>query len=175
MKVRRLTWITAQKYITGGNIITHKIKFASLLTLLIMLLGGLCVPSRADAACTAARIGNTYGFHFAGFGGTSGNHALKVPSFVPSAGVGEVSFTATSDTGGTISGSESLSFGGLQFQLTFTGAYVVNAPNCTGKIIVTFADGGTPTLDFVIVKGGEEIEFLQTKAGSVTHGVMEKE
>jgi hypothetical protein len=42
---------------------------------------------------------------------------------------------------------------------------VVNAPNCTGKIIVTFADGGTPTLDFVIVKGGEEIEFLQTNAG----------
>jgi hypothetical protein len=88
MKVRRLTCITAQKYITGGNIMTHKIKFASLLTLLITVLGTLCVPSRADAACTAATIGNIYGFHFAGFGGTSGNHVLKVPSFVPSAGVG---------------------------------------------------------------------------------------
>jgi hypothetical protein len=152
-----------------------KVKFASLLTLLIALLGTLCVSSRADAACTTATIGNTYGFHFAGFGGTSGTHALKVPSFVPSAGIGEVSFTATSDTAGTVSGSEILSFGGLQFQLTFTGTYAVNAPNCTGKIVVTFADGGTPTLDFVIVKGGEEIEFLQTNPGAVSQGVMKKE
>jgi len=94
---------------------------------------------------------------------------------VPAAGIGEISFSATSDTGGTVSGSESLSFGGLQVQPTFTGTYTVSAPQCTGSINVTFKDGGNPTLDFVIVKGGEEIEFLQTNAGAVSQGVMEKE
>jgi len=154
---------------------THKTKLASLLALSITLLGALCVPSKANAACTAATIGSTYGVRGNGFGGPGGNRAWKVSSFFPSAVVGEVSFTATSDTAGTLSGSESLSFGGLQFPLTFTGTYTVSAPKCTGSISATFADGGTPTLDFVIVKGGEEIDFLQTNAGSVFQGVMTKE
>jgi hypothetical protein len=154
----------------------HRIKFASLLALLIVLLGALCVPSRADAACTAATVGNTYGFHGDGFGGGGATHtALKVSAFVPSAAVGEVSFIATSDTEGTLSGSETLSFGGLHFPLTFTGTYTVNVPKCTGSITATFQGGGTPTLDIVIAKGGEEIEFLQTNSGSVFHGVMKKE
>ena len=153
----------------------HKIKLASLLTLFITLLGALCVPSKANAACTAATIGSTYGVRGNGFGGPGGNRAWKVSSFFPSAVVGEVSFTATSDTAGTLSGSESLSFGGLQFPLTFTGTYTVSAPKCTGTITGTFPDGFTFPLDFVIVKGGEEIDLPQTNAGSVFQGVMSKE
>jgi hypothetical protein len=123
----------------------HRIKFASLLALLIALPGALCVPSRTDAACTAATIGNTYGFHFDGFAGAPGAPtALKVSAFVPAAGVGEISFTPTSDTGSTISGSESLDFGGLQFQVTFTGTYTVNTPKCTGSLTAAFQDGGHP-------------------------------
>lgn len=153
----------------------HKIKLASLLALSITLLGALCVPSKANAACTAATIGSTYGFRGSGFAGPGGNRAYKVPAFFPSAGIGEVSFTATSDTGGTLSGSESLSFGGLQFPLTFTGTYTVSAPKCTGRISATFAEGGTTTVDFVIVKGGEEIDFLNTDVGGIFQGVMTKE
>jgi hypothetical protein len=153
----------------------RKTKSATLLAFSVALLGTICVPSRAEAECTAATIENTYGFHFDGLVGPTTSTALKVASFVPAAGVGEISFTPTSDTGGTISGSESLSFGGLQFQPTFTGAYTVNAPKCTGSLTATFQDGGTPALTFVIVKGGEEIEFLQTNAGVVAQGVMKKE
>ena len=154
----------------------RRVKFASLLAFVTTLLGVLCVASRANAACTAATIGSTYGFRFDGFGGVGATHtALKVSAFVPAAGVGEMSFTATSDTGGTISGFQNLSFGGVQIQPTFTGTYTVNAPKCTGSIAVMFPDGGGPHLNFVIVKGGEEIQWLQTDAGVALQGVMEKE
>ena len=152
----------------------QRVKFASLLALLIALLGALCVP-RAVAECTAATIGNTYGFHFDGLQGPAAATALKISAFLPAAGVGEISFTATSDTGGTISGFQNLSFGGVQVQPTFTGMYTVNAPKCTGSIAVMFQDGGGPHLNFVIVKGGEEIQWLQIDAGVILQGVMEKE
>lgn len=153
----------------------HKIKLASLLALSITLVGALCVPSKANTACRATTIAGTYGFRGNGFGGGDGNDAERVPAFFPSAATGEISFTATSHTGGTLSGSESLSFGGLQFSLTFTGTYTVNAPTCAGSITATFQNGGSPTLDFVIVKGGEDIYFHQTNPGAVFHGVMTKE
>ena len=63
----------------------HRIKFASLLALFITLLGAVCVPSKANAACTAATIGSTYGLRGNGFGGPGGNRAWKVPAFFPSA------------------------------------------------------------------------------------------
>jgi hypothetical protein len=154
----------------------HRVRFAPLLALSIALLGALCVPSRADATCTAATIGDTYGFHWDGFAPPRPiPTALKVSPFTPAAGVGEFSFIATSDTEGTFSGFQSISFGGLQFQPTITGTYTVNAPKCTGSISATFQDGGSSHLNFVIVKGGEEIEFLQTDPGAVLQGVMEKE
>jgi hypothetical protein len=153
----------------------HRIKLASFLALLIALLGVLYMPSEAAAECTAATMQSTYGVHGNGYGGPGANDALKVSSFYPSAVVGEVSFTATSGTRGTLSGSENLSFGGLQFRLTFTGTYRVNSPGCTGTIAGTFPDGSTFPLHFVIVKGGEEIDFLQTDPGSVFQGVMTKE
>ena len=53
MKVRQLTCIRGQKYITGGNIMTHKTKFATLASLIAML-GVLCVAPKEGAACTAA-------------------------------------------------------------------------------------------------------------------------
>ncbi len=46
--------------------------------------------------------------------------------------------------------------------------------NEAGTINLTFADF-TATLDCVIVKGGEEFEFLQTDVGGVFQGVMTKE
>jgi hypothetical protein len=121
----------------------HRIKFASL-AFLITLLGTLCLPSRADAECTAATIENTYGFHHQGLTGPATSNPLKVSAFVPVAGVGEITLTATSGTGGTISGFQNLSFEGVQIQPTFTGTCTVNAPKCTGSIAVMFQDGPGP-------------------------------
>jgi hypothetical protein len=154
----------------------YKAKSATLLAFSVALLGTMCVPSRAYAECTAATIANNYGFHFDGLVGPTSTAALKVPAFVQEAVVGEISFTATSDTGGTLSGSESGTFGGLPFQTTFTGTYTVNAPKCTGSLSRTLSiNGFTGTADFVIVKAGEEVEFVDTSAGLVEQGVMKKE
>jgi hypothetical protein len=153
-----------------------RIKFASLLAPLVALLSALCVPSRAVASYTAATIANTYGFHFDGLVDPTSATALKVRAFVQEAVAGEISFTATSDTGGTLSGSESGTFGGLPFQTTFTGTYSVNAPKCIGSLSRTLSiNGFTGTADFVIVKTGEEVEFVDTSAGLVEQGVMKKE
>jgi hypothetical protein len=170
-----LTSITAPKYNTGGNTMTHKTKFATLFAALIAMLGFLCVAPKAEAACTAATIAGDYGFRFDGFVGPSNHAPLKVGAFVPEAVVGEISFTATSSTGGTLTGSESGNFGGGVFQLTFPGTYTVNAPKCTGSLTRTIFEGFTVAADFVIVKGGDEIEFTSTTPGIVEAGVMKRE
>ncbi len=153
----------------------HKTKLATLLASSIALLSTLCVPSKAGAACTAATIGGTYGFRFDGFFGPPTKVPLKVSAFVPEAAAGEISFTATSETEGTLTGSESGTFGGVAFQLTFAGTYKVDAPKCTGSLSRTLSNGFTVSADFVIVKGGEEIEFVHTNGGAVEQGVMKKE
>jgi hypothetical protein len=152
----------------------RKIKSATLLAFSVALLGTMCVP-RADAECTAATIGSTYGFHFDGLVGPTSTTALKVSAFVQEAVAGEISFTATSDTEGARSGSENGTFGGLPFEVTFTGTYTVNAPKCTGTLTRTLSNGFTATAAFVIVKAGEEIQFVNTSAGLVEQGVMDKE
>ncbi len=154
---------------------THKTKFATLFASLIAMLGVLCVAPKAEAACTAATIEGSYGFRFDGFVGPSSGVAKKVGAFAPEAVVGEISFTATSSTGGTLTGSESGNFGGGVFQLTFPGTYTVNAPKCTGSLTRTLFEGFTVADDFVIVKGGAEIEFASTTAGIVEAGVMKRE
>jgi hypothetical protein len=154
---------------------THQTKFATLFASLIATLGVLCVAPKAEAACTAATIKGSYGFRFDGFVGPSSGVARKVGAFVPEAVVGEISFTATSNTDGTLTGSESGNYGGGVFQLAFPGTYTVNAPKCTGSLTRTLFEGFTVTDDFVIVKGGDEIEFASTTAGIVEAGVMKRE
>jgi len=163
------------QYITGGNTMTYKTKFVTVFASLIAMLGVLSVAPKAEAACTAATIEGSYGFRFDGFVGPSSRAALKVGAFYPEAVVGEISFTATSSTGGTLIGSESGNFGGGVFQLTFPGTYTVNAPKCTGSLTRTLFEGFTVAADFVIVKGGDEIEFASTTAGIVEEGVMKRE
>ena len=154
---------------------TYKTKIRYSFACSIAMLGVLCVPPKAQAACTAATIEGSYGFRFDGFVGPSSRAALKVGAFYPEAVVGEISFTATSSTGGTLIGSESGNFGGGVFQLTFPGTYTVNAPKCTGSLTRTLFEGFTVADDFVIVKGGDEIEFVSTTAGIVEAGVMNRE
>ena len=154
----------------------HRIKFASLFALLIALLGALCVPSRAEAACSASTIAQSYGFRFDGFVGPSNSVPVKLPAFVPEAVAGEISFTATSDSEGTLSGSESGNIGGVVFRLTFTGTYTItDATKCTGTFTRNLSNGFSGSADFVIVEGGGEIEFVSTAPGIVEQGVMKKQ
>jgi hypothetical protein len=152
----------------------HRIKFASLLTILIAAIGTICIPLTASAACNATTIARTYGFRFDGFV-TPTHVPTKVSAFYPEAVAGEISFTATSVSSGTIMGSETANFGGAVFPLTFTGTYTINVPGCTGSLTRTLANGFTGTNDFVIVSGGTEIEFVSSSPGLPEQGVMKSE
>jgi hypothetical protein len=155
-----------------------KDKFLTLFVSSIAVFSVLCVPSKTQAACTATTIAHTYGFHFEGFAGPATSVPLKVSGFFPIATVGEISFTETSDSGGTFTGSESANAGGVGFSgfaTTFSGHYTVNAPQCTGTENVTFADGGTVSVDFVIVDGGQEIDLVLTTSGLVQSGIAKEE
>jgi hypothetical protein len=153
----------------------HRFKIASLLALLIAVLGTMCAPITASAACTATTIARTYGFRFNGFIGPVQEVPLKISAFYPEAVAGEISFTPTSVAQGTVNGTETANFGGLVFPLTLTGTYTVNAPECTGSLTRTLSNGVISTIDFVIVNGGAEIEFVSTSVGGVEQGVMKSE
>jgi hypothetical protein len=152
----------------------YKNKFASLLSLLIAVLGTVCAPLTASAACNATTVAHTYGFRFDGFV-TSAHVPLKISGFYPEAVAGEISFTATSVSDGTLMGTETANFGGAVFPLTFTGTYSINAPGCTGTLTRNLDNGVTAKNDFVIVSGGAEIEFVSSSPGLAEQGVMKLE
>jgi hypothetical protein len=152
----------------------QRIKFVSLLAPLIAVLGTICTPSTARAACNATTIARTYGFRFDGFI-TPAHVPGKVSAFYPEAVAGEISFTATSASGGTLNGTETANFGGAVFPLTFSGTYTINVPGCTGTLTRTLANGFIASDDFVIVSGGAEIEFVSSSEGLAEQGVMKSE
>jgi len=152
----------------------RRIKFASLIAFLIAVLGMTCVPATANVACSATAIARSYGFRFDGFV-TPAHVPLKISGFYAEAVAGEISFTATSASEGTLNGTETANFGGAVFPLTFTGTYTINVPGCTGSLSRTLSNGLTFTDDFVIVSGGTEIEFVSTSQGITEQGVMKSE
>lgn len=154
----------------------HRVKFASLLALLIAVLGTIGAPATASAACTAATVARTYGFRFDGFITPTPKLPAKIFAYYPEAVAGEITFTATSASEGTIAGSETANFGGAVFPgLTFTGTYTINVPGCTGSLTRNLANGVSATSDFVIVSGGAEIEFVSSSPGQPEQGVMKAE
>jgi hypothetical protein len=153
-----------------------RINFTSLVAFLIAVLGTMCAPLTASAACNARTIGQTYGFRFDGFVTPAKQLPAKISAFYPEAVAGEISFTAMSGSDGTLSGTETANFGGAVFQaLTFTGTYTINAPGCTGSLTRTLSNGVTVSDDFVIVHGGAEIEFVSSSPGLAEQGVMKSE
>jgi hypothetical protein len=87
-------------------------------------------------------IARTYGFRFDGFV-TPEHVPNKVSAFYPEAVAGEISFTATSASEGTLNGIETANFGGAVYPLTFTGTYTINVPGCTGTLTRTLANDFT--------------------------------
>jgi hypothetical protein len=152
----------------------YRAKFASLLPILIAVLGTICAPLTARGACNATTVAHTYGFRFDGFV-TPAHVPLKISGFFPEAVAGEISFTATSVSDGTFTGTETANFGGAVFPLTFTGTYTINVPGCTGSLTRTLSNGVTGRDDFVIVSGGAEIEFVSSSPGLAEQGVMKLE
>ena len=114
----------------------------SLVIFAAMLVGA--TPS-AQAGCTNATLQGAYGL-FAS--------VTILPAGTPRSILGVLSF----DGKGTFTAKLTVNIDGVISYVTDTGPYNVNA-DCTGQLIT---NGGTGTVDIVIVDGGKEFYQLRT-------------
>lgn len=122
-------------------------------------------------ACRVAVLRGGYGAGTTGLINSSSNaNDITIPSFVPFAEAAYFLF----DGHGNLSGSSSVTFGGIVSAVTFTGSYTVNA-NCTGSMTVETSDGDSVHRNLIIVDDGKEVEFVSTDPGVVIAGYLKKQ
>jgi hypothetical protein len=115
----------------------------SLVIFASMLVGA--APGAQAGNCTNATLQGGYGF-FAS--------VIILPAGTPRSILGVLTF----DGKGTFTAALTFNTGGVISHPTDTGPYNVNA-DCTGQLIT---NGGTGTVDIVIVDGGKEFYQLRT-------------
>lgn len=122
--------------------ITSSIIFAS------MLVG--TTTSAQAANCTNATLKGAYGFFVS---------ATILPAGTPRSVLGVLTF----DGKGTFTATLTFNTDGVISYPTDTGPYKVNA-DCTGTLVT---NGGTGTVDIVIVDGGKEFYQLRTNPATI--------
>jgi len=115
--------------------------------------------AQGKATCTNAGVKNTFGFRGGGF--TSPQ--------VPNAWAGQVKVNGL----GSVTGSESASFGGTIESFSLTGTYSVSS-NCTGTATFNGSTGNVAHTYFVIVNGGQSIMQIQTDANTINTNFVQK-
>ena len=114
--------------------------------------------------CSIETLKGRYGLAFHGLG-TSAPVPAPIGEFIPVAGVGMIIFNGD----GTLSLSETVSFGGKVAPLITHGTYTV-APDCTGSLTAV----NSAHLNFIIVHNGREILAINTDPGRVAIDNLEK-
>jgi hypothetical protein len=112
------------------------------------ILAVMCIPGVSSAQgrnCSNATLEGGYGFFV---------HAVVLPAGTPRAILGRFVFDGLGNFANTLTFNDN----GTVIQGADTGTYVVNA-DCTGKILT---NGGTRTVEIVIVDGGKEFYQLRT-------------
>ena len=116
----------------------------SLFVFACMFAAGGVTNARA-ASCSNASLEGGYGFFV---------HATILPAGTPRSIIGRLSF----DGKGKFTNVLTFNDNGVVTQSTDFGTYTVS-PDCTGKI---FTNGGTRTIEIVLVDGGKEFYQLRT-------------
>jgi hypothetical protein len=102
--------------------------------------------SKAQAAgCSTATLRGAYGFFV---------QATILPAGTPRSILGRISF----DGQGNFTNTLTINDNGVVIHAVDAGTYTVSA-DCTGKI---FTNGGTRTIEIVVVDGGKELYQLRT-------------
>jgi hypothetical protein len=112
----------------------------------------------AEPACDASSLSGGYGFHLTGTNLTREQSRLY-------AVVGR--FEA--DGQGGFAGTATHSAAGMVARMKFTGTYTIN-PDCTGTSTMTFANGSTASLDFVLTSDLDELFIIDASHGIVESG-----
>ena len=102
------------------------------------------------SGCSVAALQGGYGFFV---------HATILPAGTPRAILGRLSF----DGKGNFTNTLTFNDNGVVTHATDSGTYTVN-PDCTGKI---FTNGGSRTIEIVLVDGGKEFYQLRTSDSSI--------
>lgn len=144
-------------------------KFATLITLTMVVLCVVLIPARAQASCDATTIAGNYGFrlHELVFDANSSSATLPAGTSVPGSFIGQIVFnSATGQVTGFRMGNE----GGVPLSNTFNtltdlSTYSVNS-DCTGAMTLVLDDGSSRVYEITVVLGGAEIEFAETSASS---------
>lgn len=120
----------------------------NLILLLALLSQGAAVSvAQQDTTprCSSANLSGGYGYSVNGTTANAEQYSL-VGRFV-------------ADGKGGVTGVSIQSVNGAISRPTFTGTYTVNA-DCTGTANLTFNDGGTAPLDFIIVDDGKSVDII---------------
>ncbi|HEV2381606.1 MAG TPA: hypothetical protein VG206_17660 [Terriglobia bacterium] len=114
---------------------------------------------RQQTNCASGSISGAYGFALEGwyFDASGLAWAFADSGKVVSDGAGRLSLADTTSYGGTVS------------SRAISGGALVNA-DCTGTASFTDSQGNTSHLNFVVVSGGREIQFIETDASTVISG-----
>lgn len=108
------------------------------------------------AGCTEASLKGPYAYSRTG----------TVVRRGPAAANGVVTF----DGQGNLAGTDTASLNGTVTARDFKGEYAV-APDCTGKAIFVFTDQEVVNIDLQVVASKQEVQFIQTDAGTVIVGI----
>jgi hypothetical protein len=109
----------------------------------VLLLGAM--PNAQAAGCSTETLQGAYGFFV---------QAIILPAGTPRSIMGRLSF----DGRGNFTNTLTMNDNGVVIHATDSGTYTVGA-DCTGKI---FTNGGTRTIEIVLVAGGMEFYQLRT-------------
>jgi hypothetical protein len=133
----------------------------TLAPLLALLLSGGGKPAEAKHdGCNLRTIEGSYGYTVTGT-----NLAVGLV-----AAVGRV----TADGRGNLTGADTLSAVGNIVRRTITGSYTIT-PQCTGTVTFTDNFGQTVNLDYVVTGRSDELQFIQTDAGTVFTGFARRQ
>jgi len=121
------------------------------------------VKVQADSGCSVQTLKGIYAYQNSGFYGSpnGGLAVFAVAGLLTADGNGGVTSIDTSSQNGVITRGRAL-----------TGTYQVN-PSCTGSLQFSSGNQVFANLDFVLVKGGQAVKFIQTDPGTAISGIAE--
>jgi len=115
----------------------------------VLLTSTLLAQTDQAQACTSKNLEGAFGFTINGTNPVDGPYSL-VGRFV-------------ADGRGHVTGKGIQSVSGEVSRPTFTGVYTVQT-DCTGEAVLTFADGGSAPLQFVIEADGTQVAIIAAGA-----------
>lgn len=140
-----------------SNILVKEFRiFLSVLCLL------LCAGSlRAQSQCSNTNLVGAYGFAVRGTNAAANLQFAITGRFV-------------ADGNGHFEGSGTQTVSGNLFKTSFQGGYHINS-DCTGSATLTFTNGPSSNLDFVLVNDGKEVLLIVSDPGTVETGTAKKQ